>query len=79
TAQAQLPETGGLRIAQSDAQQGSLELSLDPEPQEDDHVIETGAARVFVDSGTAPVLENQSLDAQITDQGTGFSLTPQSV
>lgn len=78
-AQAELPETGGLRIAESAAQQGNFELTLVREPHDDDQVIETGAARVFVASTTAPILEDQALDAEITDQGTGFSLTPRLV
>lgn len=75
-AQAELPETGGLRIAESAAQQGNFELSLVPQPHEDDHVIDAGDANVFVEASTAQVLENQSLDAEISAEGTGFSLAP---
>ncbi len=74
--QADLPETGGLRIAESAAQQGNFELSLVPEPHADDHVIDAGEANVFVEATTAEVLQNQSLDAQVSEEGTGFSLAP---
>jgi iron-sulfur cluster assembly protein len=76
-AQAELPETGGLRIAQSEAQGGTYELSLVTAPQDDDQVIDTGAAKVFVEASTADVLASQSLDAELTEQGPGFMLAPQ--
>lgn len=74
--QADLPETGGLRIAESAAQQGNFELSLVPQPHADDQVIDAGEANVFVEASTAEVLENQSLDAEVSPEGTGFSLAP---
>lgn len=72
-----LPAEGGLRIAESEAQEGSFELSLVPAPVEGDEVIDTGGARVFVEPATSTVLADQKLDAAPSPEGTGFLLAPQ--
>ena len=77
TRQAQLPQEGGLRIAASPSVQGSLELSLVPAPVEGDDVIEEAGARVFVEPQASDVLADQTLDAETTPEGAGFSLRPQ--
>lgn len=72
-----LPQEGGMRIAQSEAQAGSFELSLVPAPQDGDEVIEEGGARVFLEPATSTILADQRLDATQTPEGAGFSLQPQ--
>ena len=72
-----LPEEGGLRIAESEAQAGSFELSLVPSPMDGDEIIEQGGARVFVEPTTATILADQKLDATPSPDGTGFLLAPQ--
>lgn len=72
-----LPAEGGLRIAQSDQQSGSFELSLVPAPVEGDEVVEAEGTRVFVEPETSQVLADQQLDATASDEGTGFLLAPQ--
>lgn len=72
-----LPAEGGLRIAQSQQETGSFELSLVPEPVDGDDVIESEGTRVFVEPSTAEALADQQLDAAATDEGTGFLLAPQ--
>ena len=77
TAQAGVPEGGGLRIAESADQAGSFELALVPAPQPDDTVVENGEAKVFVESTTVQTLANLTLDTDPNAQGPSFVLTPQ--
>ncbi|GAB2617461.1 hypothetical protein [Pseudactinotalea suaedae] len=74
--QAGLPETGGVRLAMDETQDG-LQMSLAPEPQTGDQVVEGAGARVFMPTETATLLETQELDAAATPEGTGFSLRAQ--
>lgn len=74
--EAGLADNGGLRIAMAE-DQTQLEVSLAPEPQPGDQVVDAGQSKVFVAEDTAPALENQTLDATQTEQGVGFTLTPQ--
>ena len=70
TANAPQP-TAGLRIA---ADQDQLAVTVVAQPQPDDVVVDAGEAHVYVAADTAPVLDNQTLDAQETLQGVGFTL-----
>lgn len=72
-----LPDDGGLRIAKSQQEAGSFELSLVPAPADGDQVIETDGTRVFVESETSEVLADQQLDAAASPEGVGFMLAPQ--
>jgi iron-sulfur cluster assembly protein len=62
------PDGAGLRIA-TDASAGSLTLSLAPQPEEGDQVLDASGARLFLDSGAAQVLDDKALDAAVDDQG----------
>lgn len=75
TTQPELPEGAGLRIAPATDGTGDLQLSLQPEPAPGDEVIDTEGVRVFIEPATASLLSDQTLDAQVTDAGTGFYLT----
>lgn len=72
-----LPEEGGLRIVESDAQTGAFELSLVAAPVDGDEVIEAGSAHVYVEPTTSEILADQKLDAVPSPEGTGFLLAPQ--
>ncbi len=74
--QAGLPETGGVRLAMDEGQSG-LQMSLAPQPEDGDQVVEDAGARVFMPTETATLLETQELDAAATPEGTGFSLRAQ--
>ncbi|WP_420112179.1 adhesin [Pseudactinotalea sp.] len=74
--QAGLPETGGVRLAMDESQNG-LQMSLAQEPAEGDQVVGDTGARVFMPTETATLLETQELDAAATPEGTGFSLRAQ--
>jgi iron-sulfur cluster assembly protein len=65
TDQPQVPEGGGVRIA-TDPAAGALTLSLVATPAEDDTVIDSDGARVFLDSGATAMLDDKTLDA-VTD------------
>ncbi|MGC0273729.1 HesB/IscA family protein [Pseudactinotalea sp. Z1739] len=76
TAEADLPETGGVRIAVTE--EGSqLHLELAPEPQSGDEVVEAEGARVFTSEEATQMLDGQELDAGQTEEGTGFTLRQQ--
>jgi iron-sulfur cluster assembly protein len=68
TSQPQLPEETGIRIVAQDTA-GSLSLSVTEGPQEGDQVVESGGARVFLESGAATALDDKTLDAEIDDKG----------
>jgi iron-sulfur cluster assembly protein len=77
TDQPEVPDGTGLRIA-SDPNAGSLQLSLAPEPQEGDQVVDNSGARLFLDSDAALLLNDKALDASVDDQGTvQFALAEQ--
>lgn len=67
----QTPDGAGMRIA---AGGQGLELSLVEAPAAGDDVIDEGGARVFVEAQTAPMLAEQTLDAQVSDGQVSFFL-----
>ena len=83
TAQSDLPDgSAGLRIvshgAAQNTGQGELALSLTQGPHAGDAVVETGPARVFLESEAAQALTDQELDATVADDGgVRFLLVPQ--
>ena len=69
----EVPAESGLRIAPS-ADAAQLELSIAEAPSPGDQVIDAGDARVFVEPTAAEALNDSTLDAATTDEGTGFVL-----
>ena len=63
--------SAGLRIA---SDQDQLAVSVVTQPQPTDVVVDAGEARVYIAQDTAPVLEDQTLDAAQTPEGVGFTL-----
>lgn len=77
TAQPDVPETAGLRIA-TDQSAGALQLSVAPEPQAGDQVVDNSGARLFLDNEAALLLDDKALDATVDDQGSvQFALAEQ--
>jgi len=71
-----LPPEAGLRIAIKPDDQNSLELSLASTPQSGDEVIERGDARVFLEPAAASILQDRTLDAELSTSGhPSFHLT----
>jgi iron-sulfur cluster assembly protein len=68
TTQNEVPVGSGLRIA-ADASEGSLTLSLVPEPEDGDQIVDTRGARLFLDSDAAQMLEDKELDAAVDPGG----------
>ncbi|MFC5994036.1 adhesin [Pseudonocardia hispaniensis] len=81
TANADLPEGGGLRIAATSPDQG-LELSLAPEPVAQDTVLSGDGVSVFLEATAAQVLDDMVLDVQPVTTSEGheelrFAIAPQ--
>ena len=68
TSQPQLPAETGIRIVAQDTA-GSLSLSVTEGPESGDQIVESGGARVFLESGAATALDDKTLDAEIDDKG----------
>ena len=65
--------SGGLRIASSTPAPAespdALRVTTAAGPGDDDQVIETAGARVFLDSQVTVYLDDKILDAQVDEQG----------
>lgn len=72
-----LPESGGLRIADSQDQPGGFELSLVTSPVPGDEVVATEEATVILAPMASATLADQILDVDPASDGTGFTLLPQ--
>ena len=68
---------GGVRIS-DDGETTGLALTLATAPEATDTVVDSHGARVFLDSSAAAALNEQVLDAHVTqDGGVSFELAPQ--
>ncbi|GEL22125.1 MAG: adhesin [Pseudonocardia sp.] len=80
TADAELPDGGGLRIASTEEDQG-LELSLAAQPVESDTVLTGDGVTVFLETSAAQVLDDKVLDVQPVETPQGeelrFAIGPQ--
>jgi iron-sulfur cluster assembly protein len=73
----QAPEGSGLRIVSSpeSADPGTLQVTAAPGPYENDQVIDTAGAHVFLEPQAAAYLEDKVLDAEVDSEGKAhFSL-----
>lgn len=73
TSQPGLPEHTGLRIAHQDTA-GAMVLSISPQPEAGDQIIETDGVRVFLQTDAAAMLDGKSLDAQVDRDGVVFQI-----
>jgi iron-sulfur cluster assembly protein len=75
----ELDETGGLRmVAEPAGTEANLQLSVVPQPAEDDEVIEEEGARVFLEPEAASLLDDKVLDARVEDNRVAFTISEQS-
>lgn len=75
--QPEVPEGGGLRIA-NDPSTGGLTLALAAAPDDGDAVVDESGARVFLEEQAALVLEDKALDAGVGNDGeVQFAVAPQ--
>lgn len=59
---------GGVRISSSDSAD-TFAVAVTSTPENDDQVVESGGARVFLEEGAALALSDKVLDAQIDPEG----------
>ena len=73
---AELPDTGGLRLDMNDATLNStppsLALTLVETPATGDEVIDQGGIHVYVSEQAAPLLDGKELDARTEPGGVTF-------
>ena len=73
---AELPDTGGLRLDMSDGTLNSappsLALTLVETPATGDEVIDEGDVHVYVSRAAAPLLDGKELDARTEPGGVTF-------
>ena len=75
--QSDVPDGAGLRITNGPDDR-SLTLSLAALPAEDDQVLDSSGARVFLDQRAAAVLDDKTLDAVTDPEGRlQFGITEQ--
>jgi Fe-S cluster assembly iron-binding protein IscA len=81
TSTPQTPDGTGLRIVSSTSESedaGALQVTAPARPGEDDQVIETAGARVFLEPQVVAYLDDKVLDAELDEQGTAhFTLGTQ--
>ncbi len=68
TDHAELPDGAGLRIASAD-EAPNLTVSPVGTPEDGDQIVESGGARVFLESEAAEMLDDKVLDARVNDTG----------
>jgi Fe-S cluster assembly iron-binding protein IscA len=73
---AELPDTGGLRLDMNDGSLNSappsLALSLVESPAANDEVIDEGGVHVYVSEQVAPLLDGKEIDARSEPGGVTF-------
>jgi Fe-S cluster assembly iron-binding protein IscA len=76
---AELPETGGIRMdlvdPDTDSAPAGLLISLVTQPETQDEVVEEGGARVYLAPGIAELVSDKALDANVDGQEVTFVLT----
>lgn len=77
----ELPDEGGLRIAAQDPSVDSgppsFELTLAPEPDDADEVLQEEGAQIFLEPKAASYLDDKVLDAQIETDRVNFTVLAQ--
>lgn len=63
------PERAGLRIDSSGPESTQFAVAVTPAPEPGDQVVESGGARVFLESNASVALDAKVLDAQVNEQG----------
>jgi len=63
------PQSAGLRIDTTGESSTQFAVAVTPAPLPGDQVVESGGARVFLESTASMALQAKVLDAQVTEQG----------
>ena len=69
-----LSENAGIRITNRPGVPGTLDLSLVPEADEADEIVEGQGAAVFLDDEAAELLDDKTLDAQRHGEQVAFRI-----
>lgn len=69
TADPELPDGTGIRIASGLDGSQELRLTVAPSPEAGDQVVEEQGARVYLEPTAAMLLDDKTLDAQVDPQG----------
>ncbi|MGH4009740.1 MAG: adhesin [Pseudonocardiaceae bacterium] len=72
----QMPEGSGLRIVQPEGSE-TLQLSVAQAPAEQDTVLESAGANVFLGPIAAQSLDDKVLDVQLEEDQYRFAIAPQ--
>ena len=72
----QMPEGAGLRIVQAEGSE-TLQLSVAPAPAEQDTVLESAGASVFLEPIAAQALDDKVLDVQLDEDQYRFAIAQQ--
>jgi iron-sulfur cluster assembly protein len=71
-------EGGGLRmVAEQSGTEPRFELSVTALPGEDDEVVESEGARVFLEPRAAAILDDKLLDATVAENEVSFTIVDQ--
>ena len=73
-AASELPESAGIRISNRPEGPGTFAVSLAPEADDADEVVEERGATVFLEDEVAPLLDDKTLDAQTQGDQVAFTL-----
>lgn len=68
---------GGLRIGQGSDDNPGFAVSVVARPEPGDSTVESDGAKVFLEPAASAVLDDKTLDAQMTDGSVTFALVPQ--
>jgi iron-sulfur cluster assembly protein len=60
---------GGLRISASETDAANFDVTMIPEPQAEDQVVENDGAHVFLEKTAAEALADKQLDATVDPEG----------
>lgn len=73
------PDDAGLRVflGENDTDLQSLRVEITTEPHEDDQVLETDGAQVFLEPQAAAALDEMTLDAAADEGRVRFAVVPQ--
>ena len=63
------PQSAGLRIDSGNPQSTEFAVAVTPAPEPGDQVVESGGARVFLETNASLALDSKVLDAQVSEQG----------
>ena len=62
-------ESAGLRISSNNPDNTAFAAAVAPEPEASDQVVESGGARIFLETQAAEILDDKVLDARVDEEG----------